>query len=60
MGRPQTSILLPPTSHSCMLPCPACLWRWGLSNFLPGLALIYDPPHLYLPGMIDMSHHTQS
>jgi hypothetical protein len=24
-------------------------WRWDLSNYLPGLALNCDPPHVSLP-----------
>jgi hypothetical protein len=35
-------------------PYPACLLRWGLNNFLPGPALNYDPPNLYLPSSWDL------
>jgi hypothetical protein len=28
-------------------------WRWGLEDYLPGLALSYDPPNLSLPSSWD-------
>jgi hypothetical protein len=31
-------------------------WRWGLSNYLQGLALNLDPPDLSLPSSWDYSH----
>jgi hypothetical protein len=32
---------------------PAYLLRWGLTNFVPGLASNHDPSHLYLPSTWD-------
>jgi hypothetical protein len=32
-----------------MTPCPPIGWDGGLSNFLPGLALNFDPPDFSLP-----------
>jgi hypothetical protein len=26
-------------------------WRWGVANYLPGLALNSDPPNLIFPGI---------
>jgi hypothetical protein len=34
--------------YSCVLPCLARLLKWGLANFLPGLASNLDSPGLHL------------
>jgi hypothetical protein len=36
----------------------SCIWRWGLMNYLFGLALKFDLPHLSLPSSEDYRHET--
>jgi hypothetical protein len=31
-------------------------WRWGLVNYLPGLALKHNPPNLIIPSSEDYKH----
>jgi hypothetical protein len=48
--RPHSSYLHLPhiAGITDMPPLPACLLRWGLTNFLPGLASDHDSPDLHL------------
>jgi hypothetical protein len=45
----------------CINTTPSFYWlRWGLTNFLPGLALNHDPPVLHLLISLDDKHISPS
>jgi hypothetical protein len=60
--RLQSSYLCPPHNwdYRHQPPCSDGLLRWGLLNFLPGLALSFDPPisASCVAGITDVTHGT--